>query len=183
MEQHKLLYSTRALLIQTQHEKKVYFLKVALELLFLEHYYNATNKNPLFALEAYKIYKDNEIPTSHDDWFMALFYSFSTNLLNIESECLGKERTNQSLVKALFPNRQSGRSIFYEYRKIKERFSIYLEIEEKLKSKLTLPLAIVDTAEKFSLSADRIEKIYKEEKKIISQSCENFKINAVSRKV
>ncbi len=159
-------------------------MKTAYDLFFCQHYYNATKGNPLFALEAYQIYRDLGIPVKHSDWFMEYISSLSDNMMAIKLEGHDGERANQAVYRGFLSNNvQKGRSVFTEYHKIKERTKIYLQIKELLKKGKGRAIAFSQISEQTELSPKRLEDIYRDEDRIFNLGISAFIENKLPRKV
>lgn len=150
-----------------------------IDLIFCEHYYNATGRgNPLFALDAYKIHRENNLPVDHTDWFMVHFFLFSLGILKLEKDDIDSREIPGSVFEVFRDGygryQQHGRSLFTEYRKIKERTEIFKKIYRRTQQGKKPRTEFAEIAEEFGKKAKRIENIYYEERKILAVNIQDY---------
>ncbi len=147
-----------------------------------QHYYEVTG-NILFALEAFKIFHDNKIEIKTDDWFIEPLTKLTADLLIYADKGTEGLTAPQALYEAFYlKGSQKGRSIFAEYSKYKEHFEIYEAVQRLLDKGEFKKIAYAQVAEEYSKSADTIEKIYDEERKILDQGFSFYLKNSIPRK-
>lgn len=186
-----------------KNKKRLHAMEIAMRLCFCEHYYKATGSgNVLFALEAMKIFHENNLKIEPNDWFIEHLSSITTILLEEASEQTYEQYAAAEAVysamqlekKEITKKKQRGRSIYYEYNQIKKRTDIYFKVVKMYQETENVSSAIERTAKALQgknvkngkgvhYSEGRIKNIYYAEKKIMNQTPEDFMNNIVSRKV
>ncbi len=156
-----------------------------IDLIFCEYHYKhdrdgnpykeAERGNPLFALEAYKIHRELNLPIDHNDWFMVHFFIFSLEVFklfeNFEDGDLGSKEIPAEIYRVFRqgyqPPRQNGRSLFTEYSFIKEKLEKFKKIHREIKGGTYHKIAYSKVAEEYALGSDTMKDLYKETIKIL----------------